>query len=135
MFNHLKNYLSVTKKEWNGLVILMVLIMLVLATPYVYQMFHKNPAVNAKDFEAAIAKLRQRNLADSSRSTIGKSTLSNFNPNHLPDAQWEKLGLTERQIQVIQNYQSKGGHFYSKQDLQKDLCNNPRRLPALSALH
>jgi hypothetical protein len=37
MKSRVKNYLSVTKKEWNGMVILLIVIALVLAAPYVYK--------------------------------------------------------------------------------------------------
>jgi competence protein ComEA len=41
----LKNYMSLTKKEWNGMLVLLVLIALVLAAPYVYQWFHKDNTI------------------------------------------------------------------------------------------
>lgn len=117
MPSSLKNYLSVTKKEWNGLVVLMVLIALVLAAPYGYHLFHKNEAIDVKDFNAAVAKLQQTGLVDSNKTT--SATLFHFNPNDLPEAQWAKLGLTEQQINGIKNYEAKGGHFYTKADLKK----------------
>lgn len=42
-----------------------------------------------------------------------------FNPNDLSVEKWKKLGLHERQIKVIKNYESKGGRFYKKEDLKK----------------
>lgn len=57
MKSYIKNYLSVTKKEWNGMVVLVILITLILAAPYVYQLFHKDTTINFKDFNAAIASL------------------------------------------------------------------------------
>lgn len=42
-----------------------------------------------------------------------------FNPNRLPAEQWRRLGLTDKQIRVIYNYESKGGSFRRKEDLQK----------------
>ena len=53
IISYLKNYLSVTKKEWNGLVILLMLIMLVLATPYVYQRLYKDSIINSKAIDKA----------------------------------------------------------------------------------
>ena len=47
-----------------------------------------------------------------------------FNPNHLPDSQWMALGLSEKQIRVTNNYQTKGGKFYSKADVKKMYCIN-----------
>ncbi|MBR1513028.1 MAG: helix-hairpin-helix domain-containing protein [Bacteroidales bacterium] len=42
-----------------------------------------------------------------------------FNPNTLTEEEWQKMGLTDRQIRNIMNYQAKGGKFYSKSDLGK----------------
>ena len=56
--------------------------------------------------------------ASFSREKSG-SAYFEFNPNNLPVAQWKKLGLSDRQIKVIKNYEAKGGKFYKKEDLQK----------------
>ncbi|QKJ32581.1 helix-hairpin-helix domain-containing protein [Mucilaginibacter mali] len=112
-----KKYFSVTKKEWNGLVVLMILIALVLVAPYVYQSFHKNETIDVKDFNAAVARLKGTGLVDS--NTTANATPFRFNPNNLPPQQWAKLGLTEQQIGTIKNYEAKGGHFNSKADLKK----------------
>lgn len=50
-------------------------------------------------------------------ATVGE--LFYFDPNNLPVASWKKLGLSDRQIQVIKNYESKGGKFYKKEDVKK----------------
>src|SRR5690606_12819605 len=42
-----------------------------------------------------------------------------FNPNKLTFQEGNRLGLTERQIRMIQNYVSKGGVFYKKEDFEK----------------
>ncbi len=42
-----------------------------------------------------------------------------FNPNGLPYSQWKKLGLSDKQIKVIKNYEEKGGRFYRKEDLSR----------------
>jgi len=57
MRSHIKNYLSITKKEWNGMVVLLTLIALILAAPYVYQLFGKDRIINSNDFNAAVATL------------------------------------------------------------------------------
>jgi competence protein ComEA len=48
--------------------------------------------------------------------------LFSFNPNNLPDEDWQRLGLSEKQIGVIKNYESKGGKFKSKTDVKKMYC-------------
>src|ERR1700759_4361446 len=57
MRSQIKNYLSITKREWNGMVVLIVLIALVFAAPYVYQLCRKDTTINTKDFDAAVATL------------------------------------------------------------------------------
>lgn len=54
-----KNYLSITKKEWNGLVVLVILIAFVLAAPYLFQLFRKDTTINPADFNKAVAVLKQ----------------------------------------------------------------------------
>lgn len=65
MRSRLKNYLSLTKKEWNGIVVLIILIALVLSTPYVYRQFHKDKVINFTDFDKAAALLDKAQKADS----------------------------------------------------------------------
>ena len=61
MKNRIKNYLSLTKKEWNGMVVMLVLIALVLAVPYVLQWLHKDSTINQSEFNAAVAQLNKAN--------------------------------------------------------------------------
>ncbi len=42
-----------------------------------------------------------------------------FNPNSMSESDWQRLGLTERQIRGIMNYKAKGGTFYTKKDFKK----------------
>jgi competence ComEA-like helix-hairpin-helix protein len=122
---HIKNYLSVTKKEWNGMVVVIILIALILAAPYIYQMFRKDNIINFNDFDSAAVQLNNTkttipgNSSPVSDAKSLKAKLFRFNPNNLPDADWMKLGFSERQIKVIKNYEAKGGRFYAKEDVKK----------------
>ena len=115
---HIKNYLSVSKKEWNGMVVLVILIVVVLAAPYVAQLFIKDSTINVKDFDKAIAALSKTNNAKPDAKSAN-ANLFDFNPNNLPVQKWAQLGLSEKQIGIIKNYEAKGGHFYKNSDLQK----------------
>ncbi len=127
MKTRIKNYLSITKKEWNGMVVLVILTLLVLAAPYAYQFFHKDNAIDLTDFNKQVALLKQ--AKDTYPTTTDNENLSDdklpnpkmfsFDPNNLPDEQWKQLGLSERQISIIKHFESKGGHFYKKEDLEK----------------
>ena len=123
----IKNYLSITKKEWNGMVVLVIIILLILAAPYGYQQLHKDSTINLKDFEKDAALLKQakdiypasndnENLSD---DKLPHPAMFNFDPNNLPNDKWQELGLSERQISIIKHFEAKGGHFYKKEDVQK----------------
>lgn len=45
-----------------------------------------------------------------------------FDPNKLPTELWKKIGLTDKQISVIKNYEAKGGKFFFKEDFKKLYC-------------
>jgi competence protein ComEA len=59
MISNLKKHLSITKKEWNGMVVLVILIALVLAAPYLLQLFGKDTIINPADFNKAVAVLNK----------------------------------------------------------------------------
>jgi DNA uptake protein ComE-like DNA-binding protein len=122
----IKNYLAITKKEWNGLVVLVILIALTVAAPYVYQLLRKDNTINNKDFDKAIAMLsktsdstRANSSGTGSHGTSPQVVMFRFNPNNLTLQKWAQLGLTEKQAAVIKHYEAKGGRFYSKDDLKK----------------
>jgi competence protein ComEA len=122
---YIKNYLSITKKEWNGMVVVIILMVLVLAAPYVYQANRKDNTINFNAFDKAAAMLNkaETGLPDDESPADNKklvnAPLFSFNPNNLPLADWERLGLSAHQAQVIKNYEAKGGKFYSKADVKK----------------
>src|ERR1700733_11255801 len=98
----IKSYLSITKKEWNGMVVLVILIVLVLSAPFVYQLFRKDNTINFKDFDKAISqlsKVQHQNGYIGEKQTSDEKILHPvmfpFNPNNLSIAQWQQLGLSE----------------------------------------
>jgi competence protein ComEA len=120
----IKNYLSITKKEWNGMVILVILIALVLAAPYVYQLSRKDNIINFKDFDKVAAQLSKAERVKGHSNTgsdvkIAHPVMFPFNPNNLSVQQWQQLGLSERQANVIKHYEAKGGRFYANADVKK----------------
>ena len=119
-------YLSITKKEWNGLVVLVILIAVVLVAPYGYQTLRKDNTINFKDFDKAVAQLSR--VERQPVSPVGKKSsdekllnpvMFSFNPNGLTVEQWKQLGLSEHQADVIKHYEAKGGRFYKKEDVKK----------------
>jgi competence protein ComEA len=55
-----------------------------------------------------------------------KDSLFYFDPNVISANQWEKLGLSPRQAEVITRYTGKGGRFNTPEDLKKSFVINER---------
>ena len=114
-----KNYLSLTKKEWNGMVWVVIIIALVLAAPYIYKQFRSDKPVDFKDFDKAVALLNANGGAQVNEPVIINPVMFTFNPNGLSAVKWRQLGLSDKQISTIKNYEAKGGHFYKAEDVKK----------------
>jgi competence protein ComEA len=127
----LRNYLEISKKEWNGMVVLLIVMLLVMISPYVYQHFRKEKTMELTAFNKNLALIKAAKNTDSTYTSNYDETdpdwdkkevnakLFAFNPNKLPDTLWLKLGLSKKQVHSIKNYESKGGHFYTKADVKK----------------
>ena len=105
------------------MVVLIVLIALGWALPYMYQFWHKDNTINQTELNHALAILSKAKI-DSAQSTAADTKIANpvlfdFNPNKLPAEKWKQLGLSDHQIRIIKNYEAKGGRFYRNTDLQK----------------
>ncbi|MFD1256180.1 helix-hairpin-helix domain-containing protein [Mucilaginibacter terrae] len=129
MKSPVKNYLTITKTEWNGLVVLVILITGVLAAPFVYEHFHKNTPTDFRRFNKTLAQLKAAGIsgmADEESIAHKPYKLFKFNPNNLSIKQWQALGLSTRQIKGIKNYEAKGGRFYTKADVKKMYTLTPQ---------
>lgn len=133
MKSSVKNYLAITKTEWNGLVILVFIIIVVLAAPLLYERYHNKPKVNFAKLNKALAQLKAAGITEMTddetivHNPVNKTAkLFSFDPNQLPVAQWQALGLSTRQIKGIKNYEAKGGKFYTKADVKKMYTLTPR---------
>ena len=66
----------------------------------------------------AAVEAQQRQQAERRQETTELHPFP-FNPNTLTEEGWKKMGLSDRQVSNIMNYQAKGGKFYTKSDLGK----------------
>lgn len=122
----LKDYYNFSRAERFGILLLCGCTLLALtfrwSLPYLVK--HRIPDTVA--YEEAIAQFRK--AADSAYFAQSQSEPTEylrtsqffyFDPNRTTDDEWGKLGLNERQVRNIRNYQAKGGQFKRKEDLQK----------------
>ena len=125
-------YFGFSRRELNGVCVLAFVLLLLWAIP---RMLPFGSDEVETDFSADIAEIDRflatavsRQSADNlpDYATDGRHETRApevsyflFDPNGLPEADWKRLGLSERQIRMIKNYEAKGGRFWKKEDLAK----------------
>jgi len=128
MYKWLDTYFGFTRKEYNGLMTLLVLIGLSMLLPYIYSLIKEEDPITEAD-ELAVMELvlaeQQKLLTKKKRveqfeyPQEDKITLFNFDPNTIGQATWEQFGLSEKQALSIIKYRERGGKFRTVKDLQK----------------
>jgi len=121
-----RDYFTFNKKERNAVIVLISIIILLIIYLNVADLIFKPQPVDFSAFEKEIAELQnQKNNSTDTLSNFSSPDEAfeleyfQFNPNHLANEDWKKLGLSDKQIQTIKNYESKGGRFRKKEDLKK----------------
>jgi len=110
-----KDLLSMHAGERRGTLVLMA-VLLLLAGWAVYEQWFREPPVRdlaplQEKMEAWLAK-----QADRPTDTT-ELKLFPFDPNTIGREEWHALGLTDKQIDGVDKYMSKGGRFRTKKDL------------------
>lgn len=129
MKSKFQDYFNFSKKELNGILVLCLLIGFILILPGIAGHFKKPESYDFTVFDAemkqflASAKGIDREKKFTLRGDVKEKQVQPayfyFDPNGLSESSWHKLGLSARQVKVIKNYESKGGKFYQKKDLEK----------------
>ena len=143
MKQFIRDYLTFNKRERNGLLVLLIIITLLIIYLNISDKFITREKVDFTKFEKEIeifnASVQQ--IKDSvkhekenkykfhkeeAEQPVIAENIENvqpeyfvFNPNNLPENNWQRLGLTDKQIKTIKNYEAKGGKFRDKEDLKK----------------
>ena len=138
----LSAYFNFTIKERRGIIVILALILFFIILPFLYPLFIKSKPVNTAAFKNEIAALKikqdstpgyvKKDLNDDDGypsyyqpseknyyKNNSKGELFYFDPNTASAADWKRLGLRDKTIGTIQNYLSKGGHFYKPEDISK----------------
>lgn len=140
--NPVADYLTFSKKERTGIIVLLILILFFTILPFFFSSFIKSGTTDSGNFEKEIAALKIKQT-DSSENHYSKNFDENnyqnyyqpseknyysdkpkgelfyFDPNTLDDAGWKRLGIRDKTIATIRNYVSKGGKFYKPEDISK----------------
>lgn len=136
-----KHFLTFTKKEKRGtLVLLATIIVIFVIAKYVYPIIIKEDSTNNKALFAAADSLKEKQK-NNSQNNYNKNEYSDnagyhsypkkeynntftgsmfyFDPNTLNADGWRKLGVRDKTITGIQHYIEKGGKFRTPDDLRK----------------
>jgi len=149
MKQFIRDYLTFNKRERNGLFVLFSIITLLIIYLNISDKFIEPKKVDFSKFEKEIEifntsaqlindsvtqanenKNRYRKevpeqpvVVENSESVENtQPEYFNFDPNNLTVDEWQRLGLTDKQIQTIKNYEAKGGKFRHKEDVKKMYC-------------
>ena len=136
-----KDYLSFSRRERRGIFAISILILSQLAVLYYLKYYPQSNLQDFSQFEKEVEAFYASAsvIVDSSDGFSGnpetnsaKNYFKNkaqkepelfaFNPNNLSTEEWQRLGFSDKQINVIKNYESKGGKYSSKEDLKKMYC-------------
>lgn len=143
MKKYFKDYFTFNKRERNGAFVLLLIILLLLLATRIISVFEKSEPIQFSEFEKQIDAFYNEQMQikhDASKDTlpfkyssfhddadvapVRQAHYSFFNPNNLPAEKWKELGLTDKQIKTIYNFESKGGKFRKKEDFKKMYCIN-----------
>ena len=135
------DYLSFTRKERTGIIVILVLIVFFIVLPFLYPLFFTRKKYDHSAFEKEIASLKIKQADSNDRFSSddrednyhpyyhsprkeysdksAKGELFYFDPNTLSADGWKKLGIRDKTIATIQNYVSKGGRFRHPEDISK----------------
>lgn len=131
MSKSFKEFFSFSKKELNGLLVLCILLVLIAIAPILYSRLHQPKVYSYSDFIKEVEEFRASAIPKEypkynygrsyteTKAEVFSGELFSFNPNNLSASDWKRLGLNDKQIKVVKNYESKGGKFYRKEDLKK----------------
>lgn len=109
------SYLSFSKKERMGIVVLMTLILAIWLLPK----FFGRPETITLELKPDADSFVTKRRAAAEDSIIRSIRLFYFDPNLISDAEWEELGINRRTVSTIRNYLSKGGRFRGPEDIRR----------------
>lgn len=131
----LNNYFEFSKREFNGLLLLITLVSLVALIPAMYRVLV--PLIPPTEEEEAILlnlalnndkKVDQTQALNQGYAAVSKKrkvALFYFDPNVIDQKGWQQLGLSEKQAGAILNYRANGGVFRKASDLKKMYTISP----------
>jgi len=132
----LKDYFTFNKRERNGILVLLFIIVSLITYLNLEQYFIHKPVADVSEFQQEVKGFveEQRKIRESTTETQSpvnnkryinelaskpKPELFQFDPNNLTREKWKQLGFEEWQVNAIESYLQKAGKLKSKEDFKK----------------
>lgn len=125
-------YFGFSRRELNGVCVLAVVLLLLWGIPRIFSFRGRETngdlAVQMTEIDRFLETAAKResmvshngySASGEQQTPVSEISYFTFNPNGLNVVDWKRLGLSERQIRMIKNYEAKGGRFRKKADLAK----------------
>lgn len=110
---------SFSYTEARGFLVLLIICIVALILLYIPDLMFKDQMVATEEEIRQLDSLVQ--VLEGKNDDIGKKKLFNFNPNLISVDSLILLGVDKKITSRIHNYRNKGGVFYIKKDLKKNL--------------
>lgn len=115
-------YFSISKREYNGLLVLLSILVVINLIPSFFSvLLPENEDLLSDSIAIRKLVLAEKTLREKRHRNwkSRKGHLFNFDPNHTSLEGWQELGLSPKQAAVMLRYTAKGGRFRKKEDLLK----------------
>jgi len=133
MLNYIGKYFTLNRRERNGIMVLLTLILILVTVKYlvVYRYQNKTENTILVELDDAAAKLAAQEMLSTNENYSGNTSFSEkikkdslfyFDPNTVTMEQALQLGFFKKCAAQLINYRNKGGKFYKPEDLQKLYC-------------
>lgn len=120
MRQHFRQYFIFSENERRAVIALTSLALFLFLLPYVLKRFKKETTSFDNALQTRIEAFTQSYGKKETKITTDKKySLFAFDPNKIGVAEWQQLGLSEKQATVIENYKAKGGQFRKAEDIRK----------------
>ncbi len=117
----IKEFFVFTASEQKGILVLLIIIAITLAIPYVYRILFPQPALS-EAWKKELSTWQEDSLQtqkDTIKVLSTRKVFFSFNPNTSSDTQLRALGFSENAIKNLLHYRAKNGVITKKEDLKK----------------
>ncbi len=126
MFNRISKYFTLNRRERNGMIAIVTLLIILLVVKY-FIIYNYNPtttSVNVIALDSLATELtpeqKKAKKGDDADTSITKEIkLHNFDPNIISYKEAVQLGFPKKVAHILINYRNKGAEFHKAEDLKK----------------